>query len=76
MSKRKMTIERFKKEDRFCDCCQSCGREIEQGGNYFRLEDREGEHLCCCPECAAVYLAETLDAVSREYEWIDDVRHE
>ena len=30
-------------------------------------------HMESCPECAAMYLAETLDSVSREFEWVDDV---
>ena len=68
-----MTIERYTKRDRGTDCCQSCGALIEQGDHFFRLENREGEHLRCCPECAAMYLAETLDSVSREFEWVDDV---
>lgn len=69
-----MKIERYKKQDRFTDSCCGCGQDIEQGDVYFLIENHDGEHFMCCPECAAVYLAETLDAVSREYEFIDDVR--
>ena len=68
-----MKIQRFKRESRRDLYCQVCNAEIENEANYFEIEDRAGDVTTCCPECAAVYLAETLDAVSRDYEWEDDV---
>ena len=68
-----MKIQREKRVDRHDLYCQVCDAEIENEGNYFLIEDRDGDVLTCCPECAAVYLAETLDAVSGEYEWEDNV---
>lgn len=68
-----MKIQRFKRENRHALFCEVCDSEIENEANYFEIEDRDGNVLTCCPECAAVHLAETLDAVSNEYEWIDDV---
>ena len=68
-----MKIQRFKRDNRHDPYCQVCSTKIENESNYFLIEDRDGDILTYCPECAAVCLAETLDALSKDYEWEDDV---
>lgn len=67
-----MKIQRVKKQCRGYLDCEVCSDEIKIGKNFFLIENRDGEVILCCPECAAVYLAETIDAVSHEYEWEDN----
>lgn len=43
--------------------CESCYQEIAPGSAYYVLTNRADETKKCCPDCAAHYMAETLDAV-------------
>jgi hypothetical protein len=45
--------------------CEDCGKWIPTGFPYYVLTNRADENVKCCPDCAAIRMAETLDAVNK-----------
>lgn len=52
--------------------CDQCGKVIPHGTPLYMITNRADETTCNCPDCAAHYMAETLEAVSdTEYSNIE-----
>ena len=45
--------------------CEDCGDYVLKNSAYYVLTNRADETVKCCPDCAGIRMAETLDAVNK-----------
>lgn len=45
--------------------CSLCDNEIRVDSPMYMITNRADETHCYCPDCAAKYMAETLEAINK-----------
>jgi len=65
MTMKKLIIWTGRRQRAESETCESCGCEIETGEIYWKIQEKN-----YCPNCAAKYLAETIDGIAITKETI------